>query len=85
IPVVERADYLLRELERKEKSSPDSLPLFASQQNSPHQKPSSVALEEDKVRNRLINIDLDNLTPRAALEVLYELQKEARNKISVHV
>ncbi|MBQ5479269.1 MAG: hypothetical protein IIT66_03545, partial [Acetobacter sp.] len=66
-------------------SLPDSLPLFASQQMSHQQKSSCVALEEDKLRNRLINIDLDNLTPRAALEVLYELQKEARNKRPVHV
>ena len=85
IPVVERAEYLLQELERKEKSLPDSLPLFASQQMSHQQKSSCVALEEDKLRNRLINIDLDNLTPRAALEVLYELQKEARNKRPIHV
>ena len=77
--VVERAEYLLLELERKGKPLSDPLPLFAHQQSS-----SCVVLEEeDKLRSRLIDIDLDNLTPRAALEVLYELQKEARNKISV--
>ena len=69
-PVVERAGRLLRELERAENAIPEPLPLFAPQKTlSPP--------VENTLKNRLMDIDPDTLTPRAALDVLYDLRKEA--------
>ncbi|MBR2123917.1 MAG: DNA mismatch repair protein MutS [Acetobacter sp.] len=83
VPVLERAENLLRDLERKGKTLPESLPLFAHQYTSSSVETNGETHEEtegEKLKKRLATLDLDSLTPRAALEMLYELQKEARNE-----
>ena len=68
--VVERAGRLLRELEREHAAGPKPLPLFDTQKILPQE-------EENTLRKRLLDLNPDSLTPRAALDMLYELHKEA--------
>jgi DNA mismatch repair protein MutS len=70
VPVVERAARLLKELERAENTIPEPLPLFDTQKTLPHPP-------ENTLRKRIMDTDPDSLTPRAALELLYELRREA--------
>lgn len=70
VTVVERAGRLLRELERAENTIPEPLPLFDTQKTLP---PSY----ENTLKKRLMEIDPDSLTPRAALDILYELRRQA--------
>jgi DNA mismatch repair protein MutS len=68
--VVARARQVLDKLER-EPGSParlDDLPLFAAAAREPTPPP-----EPSKVERALAEIDLDNLTPREAMEALYRL------------
>ncbi|MCP1195239.1 DNA mismatch repair protein MutS [Acetobacter senegalensis] len=68
--VVDRAGRLLKELEREHATGPKPLPLFDTQKILPHE-------EENTLRKRLSEVDPDTLTPRAALDILYELHKQA--------
>lgn len=68
--VVERAGRLLRELEKDHATGPKPLPLFDTQKTIPQE-------DETTLRKRLVDLDVDALTPRAALDMLYELHKEA--------
>ena len=68
--VVDRAGRLLRELERDHATGPKPLPLFDTQKILPQE-------DENTLRKRLLEVDPDALTPRAALDILYELHKEA--------
>ena len=75
--VVERARAILSELEAGARQAPvqkmlDDLPLFAAMRPSPEAaKPAPV----DGLRAHLDSIDPDELSPRAALEKLYELKR----------
>jgi DNA mismatch repair protein MutS len=80
--VVERAKHILAELEASDRRTPvekliADLPLFSAR---PAPAPQTVtpAPKTDALRERLSSVDPDELTPRAALEVLYELRKLAR-------
>jgi DNA mismatch repair protein MutS len=80
--VIERAKQVLENLEANQQTgSPDALlndlPLFARPINraSPH-----VAEAEDALRARLASINADDLSPKQALEVLYQL-KELQEKV----
>ncbi|WP_441504913.1 DNA mismatch repair protein MutS [Bosea sp. 2YAB26] len=76
--VVERARAILGELEKTEREKPvaslvDDLPLFAA----PARPPAPVAAAEpgpDVLREALAALDLDEMTPRAALDALYRLK-----------
>lgn len=70
VSVVERAGRLLRELERAENTIPEPLPLFDTQKTLPPPY-------ENTLKKRLMEIDPDSLTPRAALDILYDLRKQA--------
>ncbi|MGG6430087.1 DNA mismatch repair protein MutS [Acetobacter ghanensis] len=70
VAVVERAGRLLRELERAENTIPEPLPLFDTQKTLPPPC-------ENTLKKRLMEIDPDSLTPRAALDILYDLHKQA--------
>ncbi|MGL5363094.1 MAG: DNA mismatch repair protein MutS, partial [Bosea sp. (in: a-proteobacteria)] len=77
--VVERAKAILQELEKTEREKPvaalvDDLPLFAApvQRAQPQ-----VAPQADLVGEALGQLDLDDLTPRQALEELYRLKRLA--------
>ncbi|MFH7811141.1 MULTISPECIES: DNA mismatch repair protein MutS [Acetobacter] len=70
VGVVERAGRLLRELERAENTIPEPLPLFDTQKTLPPPC-------ENTLKKRLMEIDPDSLTPRAALDILYDLRRQA--------
>jgi DNA mismatch repair protein MutS len=76
--VVERARAILGELEKTEREKPvaslvDDLPLFAApvRRAAPA---SAAAPAEDPLRAALASFDLDEMTPREALEALYRLK-----------
>lgn len=76
--VVERARAILGELEKTEREKPvaslvDDLPLFAA----PIRRPAAIAEAApavDTLRDTLAELDLDEMTPRQALEALYRLK-----------
>ncbi|MBV1836237.1 DNA mismatch repair protein MutS [Acetobacter estunensis] len=78
-PVVERASRLLKELEREHTAGPQPLPLFdaASSSQPAHNEPSSEVSIPDELREKLADIDPDDLSPREALSALYALKKIA--------
>ena len=72
--LIRRADQVLRNLEKQDKGLSvkdiaEDLPLFACVKEKVVEKLSSPALDE------LTNINPDDLSPREALEKLYELKK----------
>jgi DNA mismatch repair protein MutS len=77
--VIQRARTVLESLEKSDRSRPkpmiDDLPLFAV-------KPPAEAEAEDPARAALMALHLDDLSPREALEFLYELKRLAGNKPS---
>ncbi|MEO1192729.1 MAG: DNA mismatch repair protein MutS [Pseudomonadota bacterium] len=73
--VVHRAEEILRQLEAGEQAGAlaqlvDDLPLFSAAANRTREPEPQ---DEDLLRTRLAEIDPDALTPRAALDLLYEL------------
>ncbi|MCB1542391.1 MAG: DNA mismatch repair protein MutS, partial [Rhodoblastus sp.] len=77
--VVERAKHILSELEASDRRAPvekliADLPLFSAR---PAPTP-RVEAKRDALREKLTAIDPDELSPRNALEALYELRKLAR-------
>jgi DNA mismatch repair protein MutS len=76
--VVARAEEVLAELEKGEQSGAvtrlaDDLPLFAA---APARPAGGVAkVKESEVEKALARINPDELTPRQALEILYELRR----------
>jgi DNA mismatch repair protein MutS len=77
--VIERAESVLAALEKSEGQKltlGDDLPLFSLQheanQNIP-QKPTA----NERLITELQNLELDNMSPRQALELLYELKRNA--------
>jgi DNA mismatch repair protein MutS len=75
--VVERARTILSELERGDRERPatriDDLPLFAA---AP--RPVPTVPKADPLREAMLAIDPDEMTPREALEALYRLKKAAQ-------
>ncbi len=81
--VVARAKALLAELEAGERQAPvqkmiDDLPLFAPLLTPEPAKPP--ASQTDLLRESLEALDLDDMTPREALDALYNMRKIARQK-----
>jgi DNA mismatch repair protein MutS len=81
--VITRAQAILRLLEASDRRTPvetliADLPLFshAAQRTAPLRQNAPV----DPLRERLSAIDPDALSPREALEALYELKESAREK-----
>jgi DNA mismatch repair protein MutS len=73
--VLRRARNLLVQLEQRAVAAGDQLDLF---QASHAQAPAPAA--PDRLRERLIGVDADQLTPRAALDLLFELIELARSQ-----
>lgn len=76
--VVERARAILGELEKTEREKPvaslvDDLPLFAAPVRRPAPA-AEAAPAADPLREALAELDLDEMTPRQALEALYRLK-----------
>lgn len=77
--VVERSRHILAELEASDRRAPverliADLPLFSARPAPPPK----VEAKRDALREKLAVIDPDELSPRAALEALYELRKLAK-------
>ncbi|MFO1134043.1 MAG: DNA mismatch repair protein MutS [Rhodoblastus sp.] len=77
--VVERAKHILSELEASDRRAPvekliADLPLFSAR---PAPQPKAEA-KRDALREKLAGVDPDELSPRDALSVLYELRKLAK-------
>lgn len=72
--VIDRAGTILAQLEEKKKSQKplfDDLPLFSAQPT-----PTYHSVTPSQVEKKLKEMDIDALSPREALEVLYNLKKE---------
>ena len=78
--VVSRARMVLEQLEKGEREGGgkekliDDLPLFAAM---PKEPPKQVKPESDMLKEKLAEVLPDELTPRAALELIYELKRMA--------
>jgi DNA mismatch repair protein MutS len=77
--VIKRAETVLRMLEADESSSSltrltDDLPLFAAMADRPHAFTTPSPLEPSIVETALADINPDDLAPREALEILYQLR-----------
>ncbi|SIO19822.1 DNA mismatch repair protein MutS [Vannielia litorea] len=78
--VVARARMVLEQLEKGEREGGDKarliddLPLFAAM---PKQAPAPLKPEADALKERLAGVLPDELTPREALEIIYELKRLA--------
>lgn len=77
--VVERAKELLHNIEKGELNS-EGAPRIAPDKKTRANHPSQLALfppEDDPVRKKIREIELDHVTPLDALNLLYELKKDA--------
>jgi DNA mismatch repair protein MutS len=77
--VLKRAQQVLQALERgdagrKAKTLVDELPLFAASAPTP-----ALVSVESKIETRLKSVNVDELTPREALQLLYELKGLAKD------
>ncbi|HYS13725.1 MAG TPA: DNA mismatch repair protein MutS [Burkholderiaceae bacterium] len=72
--VVRRARGLLAQLEERAAGTRPQLDLF----NAPVAAPPAPVNDSDPLRERLHHLDLDALSPREALQLLYELKATAR-------
>ena len=83
--IIAHARELLAQLERGQPMAGTQLDLFAPSRTQPTnehpalatQRTATTPLPPDRLRERLRQIEPDQLTPRAALELLYELQSLA--------
>lgn len=80
--VVNRAKSYLAELEKRDLSNPDHLPdLFTSARMAEEAKKPAELSERDKAMiettEALLAVDVDSLTPREALDLLYDLHARA--------
>lgn len=90
--VLRKSEEILAILEKnKPEFAIESLPLFASEKQSENialENKTEISLETkrenelyDLLQQKIINLDLDELSPKLALEKLYELQKEVKNVV----
>ncbi len=78
--VVDRAREYLRRLERHQRTM---LPAKPQAELRFEPEPTAAATPEQRaVLDRLAKLELDNLTPRAALDLLYELARDAKPPLS---
>jgi DNA mismatch repair protein MutS len=80
--VIERAKLVLAELEAEDRTSParrliDDLPLFAMTPRPAATSPRNMALET--IIAALAELNLDEMSPREALEALYTLKQKSAN------
>ncbi|MBW3097604.1 DNA mismatch repair protein MutS [Pseudohoeflea sp. DP4N28-3] len=80
--VVTRARDVLAQLESSERDNPaltlvDDLPLFAAHLKSAQAKPSETSALPPELAARLAELHPDDLSPRQALEALYEIKRLA--------
>ena len=78
-PVIERAKAILAQLEDSQSVAPISV--IKRRGEGPAEVPVQMALfsaEDNRLRQRLTQLDVGNLTPIQALNVLHELSEEAK-------
>jgi DNA mismatch repair protein MutS len=76
-PVINRAQEILRQLEREGTKAVDSRPHDRGRAGPPAQQLSLFSTEPHPALLALREIDVNNLTPLEAISLLYELQKKA--------
>jgi DNA mismatch repair protein MutS len=81
--VIARAQEVLHSLERGEQAGAlarlvDDLPLFAA---APAPPSAAETVEPSEIEARLAAVQPDELSPREALEILYELRSLLHNKV----
>lgn len=69
--VIKNAQSILNKLEKTEQSS---LPLFSFLENNVEKAEETIDLNNIPAFDYLNDIDVDNLTPKQALDVVYELK-----------
>jgi len=77
--VIERAKVILAQLEDSQSVQPNSAANRGAEEKA--QLPVQMGLfsaADDRLRNRLTQLDVANLTPIQALNVLFELSEEAK-------
>ena len=84
--VIARAQEVLHNLERGEQAGAlarlvDDLPLFAAAPAGPAKASLAEADEVSEIEARLAAVQPDELSPREALEILYELRSLLHNKV----
>jgi DNA mismatch repair protein MutS len=84
--VIARAQEVLHSLERGDQAGAlarlvDDLPLFAAAPVGPAQPSVAEADEPSEIEARLAAVQPDELSPREALEILYELRSLLHNKV----
>jgi DNA mismatch repair protein MutS len=72
-PVLQQARHFLAELEKQQRSDSPQLGLFDQRESEPSEYIDIT--EPDQIRERLDEINPDDLSPREALELIYELKK----------
>ena len=78
-PVIERAKVILAQLEDSQNVAPSSMDKRRAEENN--ELPVQMGLfgaASDRLRDRLTQLDVANLTPIQALNLLYELSEEAK-------
>ena len=76
--VVDRASTVLNQLEEKKQTQKplfDDLPLFSASTNTTYKN-----MKPSEVENKLKTLDVDALSPKEALEMLYQLKKEVEKE-----
>jgi DNA mismatch repair protein MutS len=74
-PVLRRARSVLVQLEQRAAASGDQLDLFQTPESQPGPQPAP-----DGLRQRIAGIDAEQLTPREALDLVFELVELARSQ-----
>jgi DNA mismatch repair protein MutS len=77
--VVDRAREYLRRLERHQRTL---LPATPQTELKFEPEPAAATAEQRALIERLASLDVDNLTPRAALDLVYELARNAQPRES---
>jgi DNA mismatch repair protein MutS len=72
--VVRRARFLLARLEQRAAANQPQLDLFAAAEGTAAEAEVSIEPAADELREKLAATDVDSLSPRDALALLYELQ-----------
>ncbi|WP_370931678.1 DNA mismatch repair protein MutS [Bartonella sp. DGB1] len=85
LSVIKRAKIILEKLDKKsKKNNLQDLPLFTISEpetnNNIIAPLAKIDYDKDPLYNKISSIDIDDLTPRSALEILYELKKSLPTK-----
>lgn len=78
--VVERANEILNGLEGKKSQNKPDIDSIKTEEQNQNDQLAIFEFRDDKLRDRINKIDINNLTPVQALQILSDLHKEAKKK-----